>query len=513
MQYRLVGTIQGKEVSLPLREGKQRLGRARDQVEILLPCAGVSRLHAEIHVGTCGVEIRDLGSRNGVAVNGRAVQAAPLAPGDEIVLGNLALHLDAPSQPWLPDTQEAPARGRTGSRLLRTLVELGQFLVTDEDLEPACVRCLQRVSDLFHFRLACLFVLNSVGEPEVRCTYPEHIPESELQISRSVVDRVIRAGRARLVQDTHSAKNLWRSARLKGIRSVVAAPLLRDGEVIGVLYLDQDDPRRAFGPRHRERLQLLANLVAAKLNNERARLEMRSAAHIQSSFLRQQLEHPDGYEVAVRFAPSELVGGDLYEGQRLPDGRYLYAVGDVAGHGVCAALLMGEVLAILRTLAQEHMAPLALMERLRGLLTARLAPHGFITLFLGALDPASGRLDYVSAGHEPPLLLGPRRSATWLDSTGPPIGMPLPLPLTAASTVLPPGTLFAAWSDGIPEAWRQRPRPPQQYSRERLLRSLRRRHRSGLDEIAGGVFRDVEAFLGGIRAQDDRTILLLRRGE
>jgi sigma-B regulation protein RsbU (phosphoserine phosphatase) len=132
-------------------------------------------------------------------------------------------------------------------------------------------------------------------------------------------------------------------------------------------------------------------------------------------------------------------------------------------------------------------------------------------MFLAILDPRTQELDYVTAGHPPPLLLQPGEEGRFLESTGAPIAMPIPLPLRAARVTLSPGSLLAIWSDGIPEAVRLGVRPIQEFTLERLAARLGEWRDLPLPDILERVFRESDAFIGGPRAQDDRAMLLLRR--
>ncbi len=524
MSYRLVGSMEGHRLVFPLHDGINTIGRSSRQAEIVLPFAGVSRSHAEIIVHGRGAEIHDLYARNGIMVNGTRIATRVLTPGDEITLGSVAFILksddssDAPSPMSLSD----PARADDGCsvdgssigsgfvpRLLETLVEFGSFLVAEDAPEPACESCLERVSSLFSFRLACLFVIDEFGALELRCSYPRHLVLKELPVCRSLVESVLRTAKPMLVTNGGAGTDLFQSARSKGIRSALAVPLLSGADVMGVLYMDQDNSSRAFGRRHLQRLQLLSNLVAAKLAKSKAGIEIQMASAIQQRFLSAPTS-PAGFEVAARLEACAKVAGDLYETSQLPDGRYLCAIGDVAGKGIGAALVMAEVLATLRALAPGAGSPLRLATNLSQLLVERLAPNVFVTMFLGILDPIARRLDYVNAGHEPLLLFAPGSAGEWLHSTGPPIGLDIPVQLHAASVTLAPGAMLAAWTDGIPEAMHVRSRPPQLFTKERLFDCLESLRQLPASEIAASVFAAVDAFLDGAHAQDDRTLLVLR---
>jgi hypothetical protein len=527
MGYWLLVNQHGRKI--PLCEGPNRIGKSAHRATIVIEGSTISRLHAEILVrGNC-LEIRDLHSHNGTFVNGARIISRVIHTGDEIVVGDAHLTLMDDDHPapahfrnhdaahdlavtWSEYSQltlEPEPRSQRG-RFLRTVAELGEFLVQEDGPEEACSGGLELVLPLFRFRLACLLVLNEAGEPEVRCAYPCDLGAADLQVSRCLVESVIRAGRSVLVRDAAREPDLSQSVKLKGICSALVVPLMRDARVIGILYMDQNDPRRAFHKRHLWRAELLANLLAAKLTQARNLYEMRWAALLQSAFLGAP-GCPAGYEAAARLVPSALVGGDLYETLELPDGRYLYALGDVSGKGVGAALVMANALATLRALAPAVETPLELAERLRRLLAPRLAPHGFITLFLGFLDPFRHRLDYVSAGHELPVLLAAGSPPQRLESTGPPIGMDLGIGLEAAATPIPPGSLFGVWSDGMSDALRPLPRPPQPFTPQRVLGCFERLQGGSAAEVANGVFEEVEAWLGGTPAYDDRTLLVFRR--
>jgi serine phosphatase RsbU (regulator of sigma subunit) len=390
------------------------------------------------------------------------------------------------------------------------LADLGRFLVTDHDEGRVHENCLRAVAQLFDYRLACLLVLNPAGEPEVHCTLPPDGAARKLHVSRSLVDVVLRERRA-LLLDAKALK-LGNGTPCDGICSALVVPLFDNDDLLGVIYLDQNNPSRAFAERHLQRLQLLSNLVAAKLRQARTHSEMAAAGYIQRSMLCNRPQPPAGYELAFRLEPSIHVGGDFYETLPLPDGRHLLALGDVAGHGVGAALLMANMLATLRALAPRATSPLDLVHQLGALLTETLRPHGFVTLFLGFLDPTGHTLEYVSAGHEFPALFVPGLPASAVDSTGMPLGIPEPpVALQAATLALPPGALLCAWSDGIPEALRRTMQPPVEFSRERLLSQLHGLRQEPPEEIVRRVFAEVDSFMDSPHAHDDRTLLVLRR--
>ena len=547
MTYRLAGNIDGKRFSVELAPGANRLGRSSKDADVVVPRDTVSRCHARIDVTDRGLEIQDLHSHNGTFVNGARIDRTTIRPGDAICLGDAELnllqergsgtepgattlsrqdtplvtqsrsatfrshaHLDSARLTWT-QVHTDPSTLDDNPDLLKALGDLGSCLGRDEPGLDIGAVCLEHMARLFHFRMACLIEFNETnGEAEILSHYPAHL-EPELEVSRTMVETVVRERKILLVRDVASEASVWDTAYKKGIRSAMVAPLMQGDQVLGVLYVDHENPLQQFETRHQQLLQLVSDLVAAKIASNRTRNEIEWAAFIQRRLLPESLPHPPGYTMTARLVPSHRVGGDLYEAMELPDGRYLYALGDVVGHGVGAALMMSSVLATLRALARRAESPLELASQLHEAMVEQLAPQGYVTLFLAFLDPRTHQLDYVTAGHPPPVLLRPGEDGEFLASTGAAIGMRIPVTLSSARIELTPGSLLAIWSDGLPEAFRLGMRPMQDFTQERLVARIRDIRHQPLDAILDDLFHESEAFVGAPRAQDDRTMVLLSR--
>ena len=150
------------------------------------------------------------------------------------------------------------------------------------------------------------------------------------------------------------------------------------------------------------------------------------------------------------------VGGDWYDAFELPDGRIALTVGDVVGHGLAAAAAMGQVRTALAALADHAAGPGELLERLDGFL-ARSRTTDFATVCYVVIDPATGALEYASAGHPPMLVVSAAGDTIWLDQaqSGPLCGGE-PRDRPQASTVLEPGSLLVLYSDGLVERRKER---------------------------------------------------------
>jgi serine phosphatase RsbU (regulator of sigma subunit) len=184
------------------------------------------------------------------------------------------------------------------------------------------------------------------------------------------------------------------------------------------------------------------------------------------------------------------------------------AVGDVAGKGSPAALLMALLLAILRTLVDEGLDPGELATRLNAQVSRHAPASRFITLFYGVFDPATGELTYVNAGHTPPLLIRRNGSCDRLTDGGIALGMFERSTYTAGHARLDEDDLLAVYSDGITEAENAAGLP---FDEQGLETALKAGQGTPVPDLAAAVLRAVERHTGDVRMADDLTVLLLRR--
>ncbi|HEX2253269.1 MAG TPA: PP2C family protein-serine/threonine phosphatase [Thermoanaerobaculia bacterium] len=197
----------------------------------------------------------------------------------------------------------------------------------------------------------------------------------------------------------------------------------------------------------------LVFLLALELvDRVRVRDELEVARQLQGDLLPRTAPELPGWRFAHVYRTANEVGGDYYDFRPLPDGRLALVIGDASGHGMAAGLLMAIANASLHTALDIDPAP----ERVAELLNRALARTGdrrsFFTAFLALLDPATGELEYLCAGHPYPLL---RRASGELEELGCgsfPLGLRPEVGATARRTVLAPGDLLLLYTDGLPEA-------------------------------------------------------------
>jgi serine phosphatase RsbU (regulator of sigma subunit) len=236
--------------------------------------------------------------------------------------------------------------------------------------------------------------------------------------------------------------------------------------------------------------------------------DLEIAREIQDAMLPQAVYDSPTFEAFGLTRPANTVGGDFYDVLPLPDGRVIVTLGDVAGKGSPAALLMALLLAMFRTLVDEGLESAALAERLNVQVSRHSPASRFITLFFAACDPATGRIVYVNAGHMPALLR--RRDGTFehLSGGGIALGMFEHSKYEAQETVLEPGDTLVLYSDGVTEAENHK---GQAFEESGLERFVTMRAQSSPPDLARAILKVVETHAQETYLADDLTVLVARR--
>ncbi|MGW0749633.1 SpoIIE family protein phosphatase [Streptomyces sp. NPDC002587] len=240
-----------------------------------------------------------------------------------------------------------------------------------------------------------------------------------------------------------------------GVHSFLMAPLVARESVLGVATFYRSRPSEPFGS---EDVTLAAELTArAALHMDNARLyhrEHETAVILQRSMLPQHISPPPGIEVRHRYLPASdvnEVGGDWYDVLPLAGGKAGLIIGDVMGHGITAAAVMGRLSASVRALARLDLSPVGLLHQLEAALSD-LAEPMLATLLYIVCDPATGHCTVIRAGHPPPVLALPDGTVRLVDT---PPGVPLGVggvAFTPTEFDVPAGGVLVLYTDGLIEA-------------------------------------------------------------
>jgi serine phosphatase RsbU (regulator of sigma subunit) len=249
---------------------------------------------------------------------------------------------------------------------------------------------------------------------------------------------------------------------------------------------------------------------ARELEKQRERLEaeLDLARRIQARLLPSAPPRVTGLDVAGLSESAREVGGDYYDHLDLGDGRLLLVIADVSGKGVPAALLMSGFRAALMSQDLASLAPGAIAGRVNEFLNKSVEPGRFVTAFLGLIDAASGRLTYVNAGHNPPLLLRAGGDIEWLEAGGVILGIMPDVHYVGGEATLAPGDLVALYTDGVTEGANA---ANEMWGEARLTTLLRSVASECARDIATRIVRDVRTFEGERGPADDITVLVAKR--
>ena len=250
--------------------------------------------------------------------------------------------------------------------------------------------------------------------------------------------------------------------------------------------------------------------------------EMNSARDIQKEFLPAQLPDVPGWEIASYFEAAKEVAGDFYDAFTLPDGTLTFLVADVCGKGIGAALFMTLFRSLIHAASisdqfspgqeQKSLSPAERLQHVISLTNNYVAEtheesNMFATVFIGILDPVSGKLSYINGGNEPPLIVGKDGKVhTTLTRTGPAIGAIAQAKFTVKETTLASDDLLVAFTDGIPDTQNI---DGEFFGNERL-RELLMSHSSPA-QLLNEIELDLGQFIGEAEQFDDITLLAIKR--
>lgn len=443
---------------------------------------------------------------------------------------------------------------------LRAVMEISQNLARSLKTEEVLPKILESLFKIFPQADRGFIVLKDLATGELRVKSQRMRREDQTdsaRMSMTILLAAMEKGRAILSEDAASDHRFSSSDSVSAmrIRSVMCAPLVaQSGESLGAIQIDSIDNSMPFSE---DDLEVLVSVAAqAALSLENAQLhasalkqrdyerDLEFATQVQLGFLPNERPHVAGYEFFDFYEAAQRVGGDFFDYVLLPDGRVAVTIGDVAGKGMPAALLMARIYADTRYELLAKPTPAEALTSLNAGVSSSGLGHRFITLAIVVLDPKANMLTVVNAGHLPPLL----RTASSQDQPGgesPPAKSPAPkskaakraaavqpgakdlaqikqigtnvsgLPLgiqshtvyTQTSVPFLPGDSLVLVTDGVTEAMN----PAHEiYGTPRLIAFLGQAPGSAA-ALGEAIVADIEAYGAGESQRDDICVICIRR--
>lgn len=537
---------------IELTEESYTIGRHHG-CQVILDNDAVSRRHARIVLKGDAFFLEDLQSRNKTYLNGNLVQS-PTALGDNDIIRICNHHIifltdsttdSSRQQVILTGGKEDSTRikavhdtvGRSsdlglveGARpreKLQALREISSTLVAVLRVDELTGRVLDSLFKIFPQcdRGYVLLKGEDGNEPIPRATKSRlGTPDASIRISRTVLNQVFENGRALLAEDAYHDPKLGSQGSITDnlIHSIMCVPLKAQAQKpIGAIWLHTEDRLRQFKEEDLDLLVSVAGMVGVAL--ERARLheelllqdrirnEILTGQKIQQTFLPIDWPFIEGFRFYANNEPAQTVGGDYFGFIQMPDNHLAITLGDVAGKGPSAALLMARLSSELRFAAINTPDPASAVRSLNRIILDDWPADRFVTLLYMLLDLNDLSLTLVNAGHMPPLFRdrdGHVHSVAG-EWSGPPLNVIPEYNYEAVTLTFKHGGTILAYTDGVTDARNSLDVP---FGLERLIRAYRD---APPDPTQAGamVIEAVRRFAAGCPQFDDIALICFGRAE
>jgi sigma-B regulation protein RsbU (phosphoserine phosphatase) len=536
------------------------IGRSAD-CEIALDVPAVSRRHAAISQERGRYYVEDLQSRNGTLLNEKRLsERSPLDENDQLIIcdqefrfhtgvGTGVLdplrNLEESSIAELVDDTKDSTRASVMATFdvtatsaswglsakpevkLAALIEITNALSQTLSVEDILPKLLDSLFKIFVQADRGFVVMRPRPEgPLVPVAVKSRRAgdEQRMRLSRTIVEEAIKSRKAILSADAASDERFGMAQSIAdfSIRSMICAPMLgNEGEPLGVIQIDTLNQRARFTDSDLEVLASVASQAAVSIDNaklheqvvaQRAlQRDLELARRMQRALLPSKPPQVQGYYFFDYYQAARQVGGDYYDYVPLPGGRHAVVVGDVAGKGVPAALLMARLSADVRFALASEPDPAKAIQQINDGFANNDWQDRFVTMIAAVLNPTTGELMMVNAGHMAPLLRRRDGSVADIgeDAAGLPLGVTPGFEYEAYKHCLEPGDVVTIFTDGFSEAMNGE---RELYGLDRLKQQLSSPVLNVRD-FGQHILEDVHKFVNGFDQSDDMCLVCFGREE
>ncbi len=563
----------GAATPYSLTNAETVLGRHPD-CTIQLESNMVSRRHAKVISAGGRYYIEDMGSGNGTYLNGQQIQGrTELKHNDRIKLGPMLLRYEsadlgrastvdipalspsfgrgaAPASPH--ETKDAmPAFGLdvvedsgastdsivgamttdTGFGLLdshpekklKGIVEISRGLAHTVEPRELLPKILEILFEMFPSADRGSILLKNPATGRLVPAEQRHRRDSEdatVKLSRTILSKVMEEKTGILSADASQEFTGSESIANLEIHSMMCVPMLGlEGDVIGIINLDTQNPLQQFKPDDLDLLLAVAGEAALKFENSRlmeshlAKLrqdsELEIARKVQEALLPEKLPQVPGYQFFASYESAQAVGGDYYDAFMLPDDKICLSFGDVAGKGVPGALIMSRISSCVQnTMAFVHDVEPAITA-INNHMCSNMVEGRFVTYVLVIIDLKTHEVSLANAGHMPPLIRKPDGSVDQFpeDAVGLPVGIVEDFPYQVVTRLIEPGETVVIITDGVDEAMNP---DGDLYTKERVIEFVKNASPNAA-ELGQALLADVRRHASGRPQNDDITIMTFGR--
>jgi serine phosphatase RsbU (regulator of sigma subunit) len=544
-----------------LGDGESVIGRS-PECDVVLDFAAVSRKHAMISLVDDQFWVKDSGSRNGTIVNGqKVVGEAQLRDGDRLMICDVelefrslpptGLHVTPSSSSSLVANLTGPAileddsdnssimatldvsAGPRGAwkvsanpeQQLQAMIEISQSLsnaLTAKDILPKVLDSLFKI--FVQADRGFVIMRPRPGAPlaPVATKARRGDDDQEMRYSRTIVQRAMDEKKAILSADASSDArfNMSQSIADFHIRSLICAPMVNSNdEALGVILIDTRDQRSRFTEFDMSVLAGVAGQAAIALDNaemheqavrQRAlQRDLEVARQMQTALLPAAAPSVSGFTFFQHYQAAYEVGGDYYDYVLLPDDRFAAVVGDVAGKGVSAAILMAKLSSDVRFWLVREPDPAKAMKEINSAFSRHGWDDRFVTMVVAVVDPQACELTLVNAGHMPPILrsVDGKVQEVGGDEAGLPLGVMDDYPYESFKREFLAGDFLTIFTDGFSEAMNSK---RELFGLERLI-ELCSDKSVAADSLGPCILDSVHNFVGDFPQSDDMCLVCFGR--
>lgn len=408
---------------------------------------------------------------------------------------------------------------------LRGVLEISRALAGTVDLGAILPRILDSLFNIFPGADRGTILLKDPATGQLIPRGMKHRRPGEdesVKISRTIMKKVLTERTGILSADAANDARFEASESISNftIRSMMCVPLLGlDGEPLGIINIDTQNPLRQFKNEDLDVLMAVAGQAALSYENARLAVtyleklkqdsEMNIAAGVQRALLPSDLPRVDGYEFFASYDTAQAVGGDYYDSRWFDDGRVCLAFGDVAGKGVPASLVMSRLSAIVQLVLDFVIDAGEATEKINHHMSANAIEGRFVTFVFAMIDTNTHEMQVCIAGHMSPMIRKVDGSIVELpeDVIGMPLGVVDGVPFDVTRMTLNPGEIVVIYTDGVSEAMN-----PQGdlYGMDRL-REVVSKGAPNAAELGKIIREDVRRFANGRDQNDDITLMTFGR--
>ncbi len=409
------------------------------------------------------------------------------------------------------------------NQILSALSEASMALISNRPLNQLLEFILELAFKVIRAERGVLMLTTNQGSglsvEAVRTADGRNTTE-EITFSRTIADKVVKEKVSILTKNALADPRFDRGQSIisLGIRSAMCVPLWHDDNVTGLIYVDSLSRENSFTQDDLTLLSSLANVAAVKLENaklveemiekKRMERELELASEIQKNSLPSQAPRLSGWDLVGTNTPCYTIGGDYFDFIARPNGVAL-VLGDVAGKGASAALMMMVLRATVHFACQRESDVLTILSQTNGVMFDNSPAQFYVTFFFGDLDTRSGRMRYVNAGHIPPILYRAKsRSIERLGAGGTVLGLFPEAPFDAGDVEFEPGDTLVVFTDGLSEAWGQN---EEEFGEDRMGALIREHAALSAKDLESSIQNEIDVFTAGGRPTDDRTLIVVKR--